>query len=136
MKWLQLNFLVALAGLLGSLYFSEILKFPPCALCWYQRICLYPLAWIFAVGLWSEDRNYKKYAFIFVFAGLLISAYHNLLYYGFIDEGFSPCTKDLSCTSRQLELFGFLTIPLLSFISFLLVTLFLILDKKDKRSFL
>lgn len=27
---------------LGSLYFSEIMKFEPCVLCWYQRIFMYP----------------------------------------------------------------------------------------------
>ena len=27
----------------GSLFFSEVAHFVPCELCWYQRICMYPL---------------------------------------------------------------------------------------------
>jgi disulfide bond formation protein DsbB len=117
---LRLSFLIALAGLLGSLYFSEVMHFPPCLLCWYQRICMYPLVAIFGVGLWKEDRGVWAYAFPLTIAGLLISGYHNLLYYGFVSEGLVPCQKDLSCTTRQLELFGFLTIPLMAFGGFLM----------------
>jgi disulfide bond formation protein DsbB len=117
---LRLAFLIALAGLLGSLYFSEVMHFPPCLLCWYQRICMYPLVAIFGVGLWKEDRSVWAYAFPLTVAGLVISGYHNLLYYGFVSEGLVPCQKDLSCTTRQLELFGFLTIPLMAFGGFLM----------------
>jgi len=92
--------------------------------------------WIFAAALWTEDQNYKKYAMPFILLGLAVSVYHNLLYYGVISEALAPCTKELSCTSRQLELFGVITIPIMSFISFLLITIFIFLDKKEKRSFL
>ena len=136
MKWLQINFLVTLSGVLGSLYFSEVMKFAPCPLCWYQRICLYPLAWIFAAALWTEDRKYKKYALPLILVGLGISIYHNLLYYGLISEALAPCTKDLSCTSRQLELYGFITIPFLSLVSFLLISFFIFLESKEERYFL
>lgn len=132
MIWLQLNFLTALAGVLGSLYFSEIMKFPPCALCWYQRICLYPLALIFAVALWTEDQNYKKYALPFILIGLLVSLYHNLLYYGLISATLTPCTKELSCTAKQLELFGVITIPMLSFLSFLTMLIFVRWNNKNR----
>ena len=117
---LRISFLLALAGTLGSLYFSEFMKFPPCTLCWYQRIFMYPLVFIFAVGLWREDRSVWTYALPLSLAGLAIAGYHNLLYYGFISEGLVPCTKDLSCTTRQLELFGFITIPLMSLVGFLM----------------
>ena len=33
---------VAVVATLGSLYFSEVADFPPCRLCWFQRIGMYP----------------------------------------------------------------------------------------------
>lgn len=117
---LRLSFLIALTGALGSLYFSEIMKFQPCLLCWYQRTFMYPLVFIYGVGLWKEDRGVWNYALPLAVGGLLIAIYHNLLYYGFVSEGLVPCQKDLSCTTRQLELFGFLTIPLMSLFGFLM----------------
>src|SRR5579859_2546202 len=38
------SFLVALAGVGGSLFYADIAGFQPCLLCWWQRIFLYPQA--------------------------------------------------------------------------------------------
>jgi disulfide bond formation protein DsbB len=132
--FLALNFLLSLSGFLGSLYFSEIVKYPPCTLCWYQRICLYPLLVIFGVALWTEDRAYAKYAWPLALIGGAIAVYHNLLYYGIIAAALAPCTKELSCSARQLELFGFVTIPLLSFLSFVSTLVLLGLDQRKRSS--
>lgn len=115
----RLCFIIALVAMGGSLYFSEILKYPPCVLCWYQRICMYPLVAIYFVALWSEDKTYFKYIFPLLAFGGVIAVYHNLLYYEIIPDSITPCTQGVSCTSKQLEWFGFITIPLLSLISFL-----------------
>lgn len=131
MNFLRLSFLVALAGTLGSLYFSEIQKFPPCVLCWYQRVALYPLVLIFGAAIWTEDDLPRKYALPLIVAGLAIAGYHNLVYYGFISEALTPCTGGgVSCSSRQLELFGFITIPLLSLAGFATLSVLSILSKK------
>lgn len=134
--FLKINFLVALCGTFGSLYFSEVMHFPPCTLCWYQRIFLYPLAFIFGVAVWTEDCGYRKYAFPIATLGLAISVYHNLLYYGAISEALAPCTEGVSCSSKQLELLGFITIPLLSMISFLLTTALIAADSKNTKGLL
>ena len=47
--------LVAMIATLGSLFFSEVMMFPPCVMCWYQRICMYPLTLILLVGLFPLD---------------------------------------------------------------------------------
>lgn len=100
----KINFLVSVCGVFGSLYFSEVLKYPPCVLCWYQRIALYPLALIYAIALWSEDQAHRKYAFTFIVLGFATALYHNLLYYGVIDQAIVPCSGGgVSCTSRQLR---------------------------------
>lgn len=108
-------------GMAMSLYFSEILKFPPCVLCWYQRICLYPLVIIYAIGLFQTGKECFKYALPMVGAGLLFAIFHNLLYYGIIPEAISPCVQGVSCTTKQVEWFGVLTIPLMSLISFIVL---------------
>lgn len=116
---LKLSFLLALAGALGSLYFSEIAGHAPCVLCWYQRIALYPLVAIYFVALWTEDEKYPRYSLPLATIGFLLASYHNLLYYGVIPEDISPCTgSGNSCTQKQVELFGFVTIPLMAWVSF------------------
>jgi disulfide bond formation protein DsbB len=121
---MQFVLVVSAFSIIGSLYFSEIVKFPPCSLCWYQRLFMYPIAIIVSVGLWKKDKNLAYFVLPFSIIGLIISAYHNLLYYGFISEAFQPCTIGASCTQRQLDLFGFVTIPILSLFGFILINIF------------
>lgn len=108
----------AFLGLAGSLYFSEIVKLPPCNLCWYQRAALYPLVFIITVGIIRKDLNYVWYSLPIAVVGLLIAIFHNSLYYGLIPEPAFTCQDGISCVSRQLDLFGFVTIPLLSLVAF------------------
>jgi disulfide bond formation protein DsbB len=130
---LRLAFLAAIFGTVGSLFFSEVLRFPPCTLCWYQRIFLFPLVAILGTAIWTEDSGYAKYALPLACIGLLISVYHNLIYYGLISEALSPCTQNLSCSAKQLELFGFVTIPLLSLICFLVLALTIALEFRCRK---
>lgn len=117
---------VSLAAVLGSLYFSQILGLPPCILCWFQRIFMYPLVIILAVGIIRKDKNVVSYALPLSFIGWLISIYHNLLYYKILPESVAPCVNGVSCTSRTIELLGFVTIPLLAFLGFTFITAALI----------
>ena len=114
----------ALVATVGSLAFSEILHLTPCTLCWYQRIAMYPLVLVIGVGVALGDRRVALYALPASVIGLGIAVYHNLLYYGVLPEGLGQCALGVSCTERQLELFGvpFLTIPTLSLIAFLVIT--------------
>lgn len=111
-------FLSALSTL-GSLFFSEILKLPPCVLCWYQRICIYPIVVIVAVCIWKKDKNLPFFVLPLSLVGTAFSIYHNLLYYKIIPESLTPCINGISCTTKQLELFGVVTIPLLALLAFL-----------------
>lgn len=130
---MQLVLLISAFAIIGSLYFSEIVKFPPCALCWYQRVFMYPIAIVVAVGIWKKDKNLAYLTLPFAIIGLIISIYHNLLYYGIIPEVIQPCTVGVSCTARQLDLFGFVTIPLLSLIGFTIITILTLLHLKLEK---
>ena len=113
--------LVSLVATLGSLFFSEVMGLPPCVLCWYQRVCMYPLAAIFTVGLVTRDRRAAQYAWPLVLTGLTVAIYHNLLYYNILPESIAPCASGVSCTDRQIEWLGVVTIPLLSLTAFAII---------------
>ncbi len=115
--WVQ-----SLIAMMGSLYFSEVMKLPPCVLCWYQRILMYPLTLLIAVGILRKDKGIYQYVLPLSITGLMISIYHNLLYYKIIPESIKPCTMGVSCTAKQIEWFGFITIPLLSLTAFAIIT--------------
>ena len=123
----------ALVATTGSLYFSEVMRLPPCSLCWYQRIAMYPLVVVLGVGLASSDPRARWYALPLALLGWVIAAYHNLLYYKVIPEGFTTCTSGVSCTSRQIEWLGFVTIPLLSLVAFTVVLACLLMFKQPSK---
>ncbi|MCF6266997.1 MAG: disulfide bond formation protein B [Desulfuromusa sp.] len=118
-----------------SIFFSSVLEYEPCVLCWYQRICLFPLILIFAAGLFPAfDKSVIKFALPLSIAGGLTALYHSLLYVGFIPENIQPCSKGVSCTEKYFELFGFVSIPMLSFLAFsTLITLLIILKRRTSR---
>jgi disulfide bond formation protein DsbB len=124
---------IALVATVGSLFFSEIMELPPCVLCWYQRIAMYPLVLIIGTGIVLHDVRLKIYALPLCLIGLAISVYHNLLYYGIIPESITPCTEGISCTSRQIEWLGFITIPLMALTAFVGIAICLIVYRKKEK---
>ena len=110
--------LIAAVSTMTSLFFSEIMLLEPCVLCWYQRICIFPLAIILLMGLFPLDKSIIKYALPFAVVGLGFTLYHIALFYGFIPEGLKPCSKGIPCDDDSMVLFGFLPIPLLSVVAF------------------
>lgn len=79
---------------------------------------MYPLVLILPIGIVSRDKNLTTYLIVFSFLGLIVSGYHSLIYHNVISEAFAVCTADLSCKTKQFELFNFLSIPVMSLLSF------------------
>lgn len=127
-----LAWMISLISMAGSLFFSEVMQLPPCVLCWYQRIAMYPLVIVIGIGIITRDSRLKIYALPISLIGLMISIYHNLLYYGILPESIAPCTEGISCTSRQIEWLGFITIPLMALAALILVSLCLLFYKPAK----
>lgn len=119
--------LVALASTLGSLYFSEGMGIEPCEFCWYQRVFMYALVPVLLVGLFPLDRRISRYGLPLAIAGLFAATYHLLLQSGFIAEDLVPCSQDLSCSNIDWEWLGFLTLPMLSMLSFLVIIALLLI---------
>ena len=113
--------LIAAMATLGALFMSEIMGFAPCVLCWYQRIFMFPLVFVLAAGLFPLDPKVLRYALPLAVAGLLVAGFHVLLTMGIIPETLAPCRQGIPCKTIQVEWFGFVTIPLLSFLAFLTI---------------
>lgn len=110
--------LVAGVSTLGALFFGEVMQLPPCVLCWYQRICMFPLALILPIGLFPFDRKVVRYALPLAVLGWPFAVFHVLLIAGVIPESIKPCTQGVPCSETVIEWFGFVTIPLLSVVAF------------------
>lgn len=126
-KWLKGNILYlawiqVLVATVVSLYISEILKFAPCVLCWYQRILMYPLAVIIPIGIINKDKKVHRYILPFGIAGLLLAFYQWLLQMGILPDELAPCALGISCTTKYISFFNFVTIPFLSFMAFAFIT--------------
>ncbi len=131
---LFLCWLLVSVSAMGSLFFSSVMEFAPCVLCWYQRIFLFPLVLILAIGLFPFDKKVVKYALPLAIAGWLTALYHTLLYAGIIPESLQPCSQGVSCTEEYIDLFGFLTIPMLSLLSFsTIIALLIILNRRMSK---
>ena len=119
--------LVASVSTLGALFFGEVMQLPPCVLCWYQRIFMFPLVLILPIGLFPLDRKVVRYALPLAALGWLFAAFHVLLIAGVIPESIKPCTQGVPCSEKVIEWFGFVTIPLLSVVAFSTIIALLIL---------
>ena len=112
---------IASVSILGALFFSEVMKLAPCVLCWWQRVFMVPLVIMLPFGLVPFDRSIVRYALPLAITGWSVAAFHLLLMYGIVPEGLEPCRQGVSCKEVQIEWFGFVTIPLLSFLAFTLM---------------
>ncbi|MBW3534010.1 MAG: disulfide bond formation protein B [Gemmatimonadetes bacterium] len=112
--------IVAAVAAAGSLYFSDGVGLVPCLLCWYQRILMYPLVLVLAVGWARSDAGVWRYGLPLALVGLAVSAYHRVLQARPSLE-LVQCGTGPPCTGRYLNVFGFVTIPTMAGAAFLLI---------------
>lgn len=125
---------MALIATLSSLYLSEVLHWTPCVLCWYQRICMYPLVIVTGVGVIRRTDDWPLTTMILGGIGWMIALYHSLLQWGVISEALAPCVEGVSCVTKHFAWFGFITIPFLSFVAFTVIIAMSLLAWKEKKS--
>jgi disulfide bond formation protein DsbB len=117
---------VAVVATLGSLYHSEVADFPPCRLCWFQRIGMYPLALILPIGAWRRDLTVRWYALPLAVGGGLVSAYHVAVErFPSLESG--SCDPSNPCSTIWVERLGYLTIPTMALSGFALIAALLAL---------
>lgn len=124
-RWMALA--VALTGTIGSLVFSLGLGWEPCDLCWYQRICLYPLVIILGVSLWRKTKDIEYYVLPLTLIGAAIALYQYLLQKT-TWFGVPLCQSSVPCTVTYIDWGGVVTIPLLAFVAFMVISGLVVLE--------
>lgn len=118
--------LAATTATVGSLFMSEILGWPPCILCWYQRIMMYPLAFIIPIGLVRRDRKVHLYVLPLAVIGALTSLYH----YGVTKRLVPPppCVSNIPCENGWINWLGFINVPFLALIAFIVIIFMMLIS--------
>ena len=124
---------VALVAMSGSLYLSEIVGFPPCVLCWYQRIAMYPLVFVLGAALLTKEPGVWRLALPLPLIGFVISAYHVLLQHR-PSLDIVACDPNTPCTVRYVAVFGFVSIPVLAAAAFFMITALLLTVRVLRRA--
>jgi hypothetical protein len=122
--------LVATTAALGSLYFSEVQNLTPCRLCWFQRICMYPLALVLVIGAWRRDRGVRWYAVPLAVVGLVISSYHYLIEWNPSLEA-GECDLTAPCTVPYFRGFGFASLAFMAMCGFAAVLALLSIPSRE-----
>lgn len=132
---LWLAFLIAFSAVAGSQAFSGLADFQPCALCWWQRVFLYPQVIVLGLALWQRDHGVRKYAISLSLIGASIAAYQYLLTTLTPASALGICSATgPSCLTNYFTSFGYITTPLMSFTSFVLIIILSFIWKQDDRS--
>jgi disulfide bond formation protein DsbB len=132
---LWLAFVVAAIATGGSLFFLEIAHFVPCELCWYQRICMYPLSITTLLAALFDDPRAARYLLPLPIAGAGVSVYH-LLVENKVVGGSLTCSISApgGCALKWINEFGYVTIPTLALTAFALTFAFLLLASYEPRA--
>jgi disulfide bond formation protein DsbB len=118
---LWLAFLVSALATGGSLFFSEVAHYVPCELCWFQRVCMYPLSIATLLLALANDHRAARYLLPLPLVGAGVSAYHLLVENGVIKQT-QACLLSApgGCATKWINEFGFVTIPTLALTGFAL----------------
>mgnify|MGYP000885051088 CR=1 FL=1 len=126
--------LVALAASLGALFVGEVLGQSPCALCWYQRAAMFPLAVVLGVACLRGDPAVTRYAMPLASIGAAVALWHVLVYFGIAPTAIEPCGQGPSCRSSDMTVLGIVPLPVLSLVSFVAIAaLLLVVSRRRVR---
>ncbi|MBY6293979.1 disulfide bond formation protein B [Nanohaloarchaea archaeon H01] len=117
----EVVFVVATVATLGSLYFSNVLGYTPCRLCWFQRIFMYPIAVISGTALFLDRSDIKDYVLPLAMIGAPIALYHAIIQRieQFSSAGCSVTA--VSCSTEYTFHYGYITIPVMALTAFLVI---------------
>jgi disulfide bond formation protein DsbB len=117
-------FAVTTFGVLISLFYSEIVGYPPCSLCWLQRVFLYPQPIILGIALWHHDRRAADYVMVLSALGAVVALYNYYIQMGGVSGFACPTGGEVAdCTRRYVFAFNYITIPMMSLTTFIVLAL-------------
>ncbi|MED3551361.1 disulfide oxidoreductase [Cytobacillus praedii] len=133
--WLFVSWAASVLAMFGSLYFSEIRQYEPCTLCWYQRILMYPMVIILGIAVIRKDYRISIYTMVLSAIGSCISLYHySIQKISFLADHAASCGR-VPCTGQYINWLGFITIPFLALIAFIIIFICsYLLWKKSKEA--
>lgn len=117
----EIIFILSFGSVIGSLFYSEILHMPPCSLCWYGRIIMYPIALISAVALYYNKKDSREYILPLGILGSILSLYHIAVQAKWINSFLCSADGNTPCNVIQVEAFGFLTIPMMGLLVYIAI---------------
>lgn len=126
----ELIFFISLVATLGSLYYSEILNYNPCLLCWYQRIFMYPLVIISAVYIWKKSKDLIYAILPISLLGAFFAGYH---YYTQFLPSVMICSLEGDCSLKEFISFGYITIPMMALTGFIAIIIISVILLKIKK---
>ena len=132
---LPLGFFAALGGTLMSLFYSDYLGVLPCGLCWFQRVALYSLVFVFGVAWFKKDKNIFPYILTLSIFGEVVALYHHYLQMGYSE--LMPCpvvASTIDCAKPTFVEYGFVTFPLMSAVMFAFLIVLSLVNMYDKRN--
>lgn len=117
----------------GSLYLSEVAHFPPCRLCIYQRIAMYPLVVVLGLSAATRSTRLRPLALVMAGLGACVSGYH-MLVERYPNLETSSCDPANPCSIIWVERFGYLTIPTMALSGFLLIIVLVAIARPAART--
>ena len=134
-RWgIRIGFVLALVGSAMTLIHQYYFGLPPCPLCWWQRIFLYPQVILFGLAVWRIDRSVTLYAIFLSAIGAIVALYHHLLQV--FPSGGLPCPAEgeISCAQVLFLELGYITYPMMAISLFaFLVVIMLFAHEDDTR---
>jgi len=129
--WVQ-----ALVATLGSLFFSEVMGYVPCELCWYQRILMYPLVIIYGVFAFSKrkDLSLALPGLIMSGVGICVSLYHYLIQKVPAFKAAGDACGLVPCNAEYINYLGFITIPFMALVAFIVIFILTIMLLKRGKT--
>lgn len=131
----KISFIFSILAIIGSIFYSDFVGYAACALCWWQRVFLYPQAIIFGVATYSKEKSHRLVSVILSVIGGVIASYNVFLQFG--GNEFIPCPVGdiaVSCAKRYFLEFGFVTIPTMSLVVFILILIFMFAHKLNEKN--
>ncbi|MEQ1500287.1 MAG: disulfide bond formation protein B [Parcubacteria group bacterium] len=112
---LKLIFVTSATAMIGSLVYSTVVGFPPCELCWIQRIFMFPQPILTLLAMRKKDKSIVDYLLVLSILGGAVALYHSLSNLG-IGDGVVGCTSLAGdCAKLYVLEYGYITIPFMSF---------------------
>jgi len=123
-----IGFLISLGSVALSLFYSNVIGFPACELCYLQRIFLYPQLILFGMELYKRDQSMVDFSIALAFCGSIASLFH--LYVENGGGASLSCATGgpgvVSCATRYVYEFGYITVPVMALTASVFIIILLV----------